>query len=82
MENIYLKTYELNDFRLDSYSTLQFSKESAMITTMSFEDLGFILDVLYIEKVKDNYNIEITNTIFRDELLYCILLTKKLNSVK
>lgn len=80
--NDYSKIYELSDFRLDSYSTLQFSEDSAMITTMSFEDLGFILDVLYIEKVKDKFNIEITNTIFRDELLYCIILTKHLNSVK
>lgn len=80
--NDYSKIYELNDFRLDSYSTLQFSKDSAMITTMNFEDLGFILDVLYIEKVKDKFNIEITNTILRDELLYCIILTKNLNSVK
>jgi hypothetical protein len=72
----YNKIYEISDFRLDTFTTLQFSEDYAMITTLSFQDLGFILDVLHIEKIKDNFDLVI-ESVMSNQMLYYIILTKK-----
>ena len=69
------KTYHIEDTRLENIAKLQFNKNSAMISCLSFLDLNFILDILYLEKVQEKYSIISTY----EEDAFIVVLNKKEN---
>ena len=68
----YNKTYHIEDNRLENIAKLEFNKDSAMISCLSFGDLNFILDILYLEKLTKTYEV----VSFYDKGIFIITLYK------
>jgi len=51
------KTYLIEDSRLENIAKLEFSEDLAMISCFSFNDLNFIFDILYLEKLTKAYDV-------------------------
>ena len=51
------KKYLIEDNRLENIAKLEFNKDLAMIRCLSFSDLNFILDILYLEKLTKAYDV-------------------------